>query len=192
MARFASALLTLVVLTSCTSAPQQAQMKGSQAVGVSSEAPKDPIGIMLRWTPEQTITNYKHLDQFFAVRTVPHGSATLELPKGDPIDPIVPLEDGRKLTVDQLMEENRVTGVIALHHGRIVLERYAHDRTAQDRWFSASVAKSFTSTLIGAAIRDGLISSVDDPIRRPVPCARRADCFGLPLRKDLAARGYGG
>jgi len=54
---------------------------------------------MLGWTPDQTITNFKHLDQ--------------------------------------LMDEYRVTGAIALHHGRIILERYAHGRTAQDRWFSA-------------------------------------------------------
>jgi len=123
---------------------------------------------MLGWTPDQTITNFKHLDQLFPVRNVPRGVSTLELPNGEPIDPVVPLE-GRRLTVDQLMDEYRVTGVIALHHGRIVLERYAYGRTAQDRWFSASAAKSITSTLLGAAIRDGLIGSVDDPITRYIP-----------------------
>lgn len=183
MARFVSALLTLVVLTSCTPATQQAQVKEPQAVGVSSEGQKDPIGIMLRWTPEQTITNFKHLDQFFAVRTVPRGSGTLELPKGDFIDPIVPLDEGRRLTVGQVMDEYRVTGVIALHHSRIVLERYAHGRTAQDRWFSASAAKSITSTLIGAAIRDGLISSADDPITRYIPELKSVPAFeGVTLR----------
>ena len=134
------------------------------------------------WTPEQTITNFKHLDQLFPVRTVPHGSQVLDLPNGEPIDPIVPLE-GRRLTVDQLMDEYRVTGVIALHHGRIVLERYAHGRTAQDRWFSASVAKTITSTLIGAAIRDRLIGSVDDPITRYIPELKSVPAFdGVTLR----------
>jgi CubicO group peptidase (beta-lactamase class C family) len=182
MTRFLRALVTLVALTSCTPQTPPAQMKGPQAVGVSPDAPKDPIGIMLSWTPEQTIINFKHIDQLFSVRTVPHGASTLELPNDVPIDPIVPLE-GRRLTVDQLMDEYRVTGVIALHHGRIVLERYAHGRTAQDRWFSASVAKSFTSTLIGAAIRDGLIGSIDDPITRYIPELKSAPAFdGVTLR----------
>ena len=182
MTRFVPALVTLVALTSCTPPTNQAQMKGPQAVGVSRDAPKDPIGIMLGWTPEQTITNFKHLDQLFPVRTVPRGSSTLELPNGEPIDPIVPLE-GRRLTVDQLMDEYRVTGVIALHHGRIVLERYAQGRTAQDRWFSASAAKSVTSTLIGAAIRDGLIGSIDDPITRYIPELQSAPAFdGVTVR----------
>jgi hypothetical protein len=120
MTRFVPALVTLLGLTSCTLPTNQAQMKGPQAVGVSRDAPKDAIGIMFAWTPDQTITNFKHIDQLFPVRTVPRGVLTLELPNAEPIDPIVPLE-GRRLTVDQLMDEYRVTGVIALHHGRIVL-----------------------------------------------------------------------
>lgn len=155
---------------------------GPQAVDVSSEAPKDPVGIILGWTPDQTITNFKHLDQFFPVRTVPHGAAVLKLPHGAPIDPIVPVE-GRRLTVDQLMDEYRVTGVIALYRGRIVLERYAHRRAAQDRWFSASAAKTVTSTLIGAAIRDRLIGSIDDPITRYIPELKSSPAFdGVTLR----------
>ncbi len=182
MTRFVPALITLLALTSCTLPTNQAQMKGPQAVGVSPHAPRDPVGIMLGWTPDQTITNFKHLDQLFPVRTVPRGASMVELPDDEPIDPIVPLE-GRRLTVDQLMVEFRVTGVIALHHGRIVFERYAHGRTAQDRWFSASAAKSVTSTLIGAAIRDGLIGSVDDPITRYIPELKVAPAFdGVTLR----------
>ena len=182
MTRLIPALVTLLGLTSCTLPTNQAQMKGPQAVGVSPNAPKDAIGIMLGWTPDQTLSNFKHLDQLFPVRTVPHGASTLGLPNTELIDPIVPLE-GRRFTVDQLMDEYRVTGVIALHHGRIVLERYAHGRTAQDRWFSASAAKSVTSTLIGAAIRDGLIGSIDDPITRYIPELKSAPAFdGVTLR----------
>ena len=180
--RFVSALLTLTLLTSCTSTTLQTQTKGPRAVGVSPEAPKDPIGIMLGWTPDQTIINFKHIDQLFSVRIVQRGASTLELPNDEPVDPIVPLE-GRRLTVDQLMGENRVTGILVLHHGRIVFERYAHNRTAQDRWFSASVAKSITSTLIGAAIKDGLIGSVDDPITRYIPELESVPAFdGVTLR----------
>jgi CubicO group peptidase (beta-lactamase class C family) len=182
MMRFLKAIAILVALASCTPPMSHAQMKGPQAVGVSSDAPKDPVGIMLGWTPEQTITNFKHLDRLFTVRTVSRGISVLDLPNGESIDPMVPLDD-RRLTVDQLMDEYRVTGVIALHHGRVVFERYAHGRTAQDRWFSASAAKSITSTLIGAAIRDGLIGSVDDPIARYIPELKAAPAFdGVKLR----------
>ena len=70
MPRFVQALVALVALTSCTSPTHQEQIKGPQAVGVSPNAPKDAIGIMLDWTPNETITNFKHLDKLFPVRTV--------------------------------------------------------------------------------------------------------------------------
>jgi CubicO group peptidase (beta-lactamase class C family) len=48
MTRFVPALVTLLGLTSCTLQTNQAQMKGPQAVGVSPDAPKDPMKI---WRP---------------------------------------------------------------------------------------------------------------------------------------------
>ena len=188
-----SALVSVLAIAGCTSPSTIAngaytpmrEMKGPQAVGVSPDAPKDMVGIILGWRPEQTIVNFKRFDQIFPVRNVPRGSSVLDLPAGDPIDPIVPLGD-RRLSIEQVMEEEHVTGVIALHHGRIVYERYAHGRTAQDRWTSMSVTKSITSTLVGAAIRDGLIGSLEDPITRYIPELKGAPAFdGVTLRHML-------
>jgi CubicO group peptidase (beta-lactamase class C family) len=198
MTKFLSILSALLVLTSCASPSTEApgsngqatsvaytpmrEMKGPQATGVTPDAPKDMVGVILDWTAEQTIVNFKHFDQIFPVRTVPRGGPVLELPVGDLIDPVVPIGD-RRLSIEQVMLEQHVTGVIALHHGRIVYERYANGRTAQDRWTSMSVTKSITSTLIGAAIRDGLIGSIDDPITRYLPELKATHAFdGVTLR----------
>ena len=59
--------------------------------------------------------------------------------------------------------------VVVLHNGQIRLERYNLDFTDQGRWTSFSVAKSFTSTLVGAAIKDGFIDSIDDPVSKYIP-----------------------
>jgi CubicO group peptidase (beta-lactamase class C family) len=46
-----------------------------------------------------------------------------------------------------------------------------------------TAAKSVTSTLLGAAIRDGLIGSIDDPITRYIPELKSAYAFdGVTLR----------
>jgi CubicO group peptidase (beta-lactamase class C family) len=66
--------------------------------------------------------------------------------------------------VDDLFERSRTTGVIVLKDGKIVFERYMHGADEHTLLYSASVAKSFTSTLVGFAIGDGSIRSVDDPI----------------------------
>ena len=51
----------------------------------------------------------------------------------------------------------------------IVLERYQYDRNPGHRFQSQSMAKSVTSLLVGVALAEGKIASVDDLARRYVP-----------------------
>jgi CubicO group peptidase (beta-lactamase class C family) len=126
---------------------------------------------MLSWTPEQTIVNFRRSDQIFAAHTIHRGPYVRALPRAAvQIDPVVMQSEGLPaVSLQQLMAEQRITGVIAVKNGQIILERYAFGRGPNDRWLSMSVAKSVTSTLIGAAVRDGLIRSIDDPVVRYVP-----------------------
>jgi CubicO group peptidase (beta-lactamase class C family) len=64
---------------------------------------------------------------------------------------------------------NRVAGIVVLKNGAIAFEDHELGFTPNDRWASFSIAKSITSTLIGIAIKRGLIHSLDDPIVRYVP-----------------------
>jgi CubicO group peptidase (beta-lactamase class C family) len=80
--------------------------------------------------------------------------------------------------MDAYFEDQRLAGLIVLQDGAIRYERYGLGFDATGRWTSFSVAKSFTSTLVGAAIRDGHIASLSDPVTRYIP--------------DLAGSGYDG
>jgi hypothetical protein len=60
------------------------------------------------------------------------------------------------------MELNRVSGLLVLADGRITLERYRLGNTERTRWMSMSIAKSITSTLIGVALKEGLIAGLAD------------------------------
>jgi len=86
------------------------------------------------------------------------------------------------VSVEQLMDAERITGVIAVKDGEIILERYALGRAQDDRWISMSVAKSVTSTLIGAAVKDGLIHSIDDPVVRYIPELKGTAFDGVTIR----------
>jgi CubicO group peptidase (beta-lactamase class C family) len=59
-----------------------------------------------------------------------------------------------------------VRGVLVLQDGKIRLERYEPPDSPTTRWNSFSVAKSITSTLVGAAMKDSAIRSLDDPVTR--------------------------
>ena len=62
-----------------------------------------------------------------------------------------------------------MAGLVIMQDGKIRLEEYRRDFAADDRWTSFSVAKSLVSTLVGAAIKDGHIKSMDDPLTDYIP-----------------------
>ncbi|MEM7768025.1 MAG: serine hydrolase [Pseudomonadota bacterium] len=82
--------------------------------------------------------------------------------------PVRPLEDGAPIDLDMdldaEMERQQYAALLVVQDGAIRLEKYGLDQTAEGRWTSFSVAKSFTSTLVGAAIKDGYIASMDDDV----------------------------
>jgi CubicO group peptidase (beta-lactamase class C family) len=162
------ACLAALCLAACSTPHDK---PGPLARGVRADAPPDTIGVMLSWTPEQTIVNFRRVDQIFAAHTIHHGTNVRALPRAAvQIDPVVTRSEGLPaVSVEQLMNAERITGVIAVKDGEIILERYAFGRGPDDRWISMSVAKSVTSTLIGAAVKDGMIRSINDPVVRHIP-----------------------
>lgn len=72
----------------------------------------------------------------------------------------------------------RTTSLLVLHKGRLIHESYYEGYDAQSKATSFSVAKTFVSTLIGIALAEGAIASLDDPV--------------VGYRPDLAASGFAG
>ena len=72
-------------------------------------------------------------------------------------------------TLDQYMKRNDVTGFLILKDNQIIYERYFHGANQHSRFLTNSVGKSITSTLIGIAIEEGKINSVNDPVIKYLP-----------------------
>ena len=94
-------------------------------------------------------------------RIVPAGKNVYPLPKGAPLDV--------GIDVDAYMKDQRNAGLVIIQDGKIRLEKYGLDFSGDGRWTSFSVAKSFTSTLVGAAIKDGYIKNIDDKVSDYIP-----------------------
>ena len=70
---------------------------------------------------------------------------------------------------DSFMEANGTQAFIVIQDGKILYENYFNDTQRDSMVTSFSVAKSFDSALIGKAIDEGYINSVDDPITKYIP-----------------------
>ena len=140
---------------------------------------------ILTWTPQQQSDGYRNIEGRFKVHTIKRGPKVHPLPMAP--KQIAPTFEygGKTWTVDDYMAAYKVSGILVLKNGQIVLERYAMGRKPQDRWTSFSVAKSVTSTLVGAAIQDGKIAGLSAPITDYVPELKGSAYDGVTVRQLL-------
>jgi CubicO group peptidase (beta-lactamase class C family) len=127
---------------------------------------------------DRIVANFSNMDRAFLTRAVPRGDG-----------PVSPLLQGPEMTlpdgVATWIEARNVTSLLVLHKGRVVQERYLHGTQAEDRRISWSVAKSFLSALIGIALAEGQIASLDDPVTRYAPQLQGSAYDGTTIRQLL-------
>ena len=103
---------------------------------------------LLFWTVPQRDAAFRALDRISLLakwHVIPASTAPSALPAGPPLN--------LPLNVGAFMARQRSAALLVLHNGKVRLERYGLDFDKDGRWTSFSVAKSFTSTLVGAALR---------------------------------------
>lgn len=159
-------------------APAEAQ----QAAPVREPASK--AAAILTWPSAKREQYIAALDSFFLTRTVKAGPHPHALESGRPL---AAFEAGgaRADDFNAFLATQRVRGVLVLQDGKIRLERYVSPDSRTTRWNSFSVAKSITSTLVGAAIRDGAIRSLDDPVTRYIRALRGSAYEDVTVRQLL-------
>lgn len=134
---------------------------------------------VLSWKQDQRDAAFRAMDRITVLadhRTIAPSATPLPLPAGKPLN--VP-------NIDQYMAGQRAAGLVILHDGKLRLERYAMGFDAKGRWTSFSVAKSFTSTLVGAAIQDGYIKSLEDKVSLYIPDLRGSAYDDVSVRQLL-------
>ena len=134
---------------------------------------------VLSWSQSQREAAFRALDRLpilaKAARISP-SPTPLALPAGAPLE--IP-------GLDDYMRVQNTAGLVIVQDGKIRVERYGLGFSAAGRWTSFSVAKSFTSTLVGAAIQDGFIKSLDDTVSAYIPDLRGSAYDGVSIRQLL-------
>ncbi len=135
---------------------------------------------LLFWSQPQRDAAYRALDRLPVLaksRVVAASGTVSALPPGPPLQ--------LSLDVDTFMAGQRSAALLVLHDGKLRLERYGLGFDGSGRWTSFSVAKSFTSTLVGAAIQDGYIKSMDDKVSAYLPAMKGSAYDDVSIRQLL-------
>ena len=93
--------------------------------------------------------------------------------------------NGETFSLDDYFKRPAARGLIVLQGDEILLERYGAGNTPETRWITFSVTKSVTSLLIGAAIHDGFIGSVDELVTDYIPRLKGSAYDGVRIRDIL-------
>lgn len=137
---------------------------------VAREATTPTIGeqreAVLFWPQAQREAEFRDMGARFPSDRAQAGPHVRELPEGEALS----LADaGKGPWLDGYMAEHHIAGVMVLHKGRVRMQQYALDFGPTQRWESFSVAKSVTSVLLGIALQQGQIASLDDTLATYIP-----------------------
>lgn len=151
----------------------------------------EPIGTVRevydgKLLPDIQVNTFRNIDRLFPTRAVRHGQRVYPLPAANRrLDGVTFTSKGKRYDLYDYLSLNRVSGLLVLKNGRIALETYQLGNTERTRWMSMSVVKSITATLIGAAITDGHIAGIDDPVTRYLPELTGSAYDGVSVRNVL-------
>jgi CubicO group peptidase (beta-lactamase class C family) len=138
----------------------------------------------LLWPPCLQAYGYRIVEKLFATRAVRRGEQARPIPRGPELALAYRSGDEER-TVAQLMDRNAIAGLLIVRDGRIVLERYGLGLQPHDRWSTMSMVKSTTAILVGAAIAQGLLGSVDDGVTDHLPQLTGTAYDGVTIRHLL-------
>jgi CubicO group peptidase (beta-lactamase class C family) len=130
-----------------------------------------PIGRRASWFFDESVRvgSFSNLDRLLPHYTLTKAASPLPLPKTASEPRIEYRFENRTLTLDDFLARQRITGLLVIKDGEILLERYQYDRTPAHRFVSHSMAKSIVSMAVGMALAEGKIASLDDLVSKYVP-----------------------
>ena len=152
----------------------------------------EPIGTVRQvydgaLTPDLQANTFRNIDRLFATAKVAHDPNNIKvLPHAkEKLGNVKFKSHGKDYDLYDYLSINRISGLIIIKDGEIVLEDYELGNNENTRWMSMSVVKSITATLIGMAIQDGYIKSIDDPIVNYLPELKGSSYDGVTVKHIL-------
>ena len=132
------------------------------------------------------VENFREMATICPVRVVRRASKAAPFEAGEPLEIPAAFEfDGRSLDTAQFLSEMETTGLLVLRDGRIVFERYWLGNDATTQSASWSVGKSFVSALVGVALDEGAIGSIEDSVSGYAPMLKGGAYDGVRLKDVL-------
>jgi CubicO group peptidase (beta-lactamase class C family) len=135
--------------------------------------------------PQYMVGEYSHYDELLPARLVPPAATPSAFERAPEELTLRYRHQGEWHTLADYLERNPVTGLLIVRDRTILYEHYQYARTDRDRFTSQSMAKTILSMLIGIAVGEGHIRSIDDTASVYVPELEGTELGRTPIRALL-------
>lgn len=130
--------------------------------------------------------NFNRMTELFPSATMKASPTPFQFGEGDTIALPTSFEtNGVAIDTETFLAETDTAALLVIEDGKVRFEDYRLTGGRDVQWLSMSVAKSFTSTLIGMAVEDGSIASIEDPVTKYVPALAGSAYDGVRIKDIL-------
>jgi CubicO group peptidase (beta-lactamase class C family) len=130
-----------------------------------------PVGKRGSWFFDESVRvgSFSNLDKFLPHYTLQKAASASPLPTAPGELKVEYRFEHQTHTLDDFLNRQRITGLLVIKDGEILLERYQYERKPTDHFVSHSMAKSIVSIAVGMALAEGKIASLDDRVAKYEP-----------------------
>jgi CubicO group peptidase (beta-lactamase class C family) len=183
---------TTVVLFVLTAVPLS--MPAQSVESPESKLPHSDVPLEvqnLRWhmlDPGFNSLAFRSMDVLFTTRKVPHSGPAWQLPRADhPLDFTYTFE-GKTYRPEEFFDRTYTNALLIMKNGVIVSETYRNYTNDRTHFIAWSATKSYIGTLVGIALAEGRIKSLDDDISSYLPELKGGGYEGVTIRQVLEMR----
>jgi Beta-lactamase len=156
----------------------------AELYGAADGCPVPDVSLARRqgnpWEPKYRVGAFSHLDVLYPTRQI--NRAVKPWMFKCSLGEVRYRFRGAEYSLSDYMSRKPITGLLVCKDNQILFESYQYGRTDHDRFVSQSMVKSIMGILIGIAISDGAIKSVDDKAEAYVPSLRGTEYGTTPIR----------
>jgi CubicO group peptidase (beta-lactamase class C family) len=138
--------------------------------------------------PDVNSLTFHNMDQLFTTRVVGRSGPVWSLPRADHALDFTYSFEGQTYTPEQFLQRTFTNALLVMKDGRIVYETYRNNTNETTRFMAFSMTKSITSILLGVALEEQRIKSIDDPITKYLPELASGGYNGVTIRQILQMR----
>ena len=137
------------------------------------------------FAPDRIADNFRHMPKLFDTNLIRNNGPVFELEEATQALPKDFIFQGKTIAIDDWIRDSDTTGLVVLADSKLVFEEYYQGNTAESQAISWSVGKSFVSALIGFALADGSIKSLQDPVGQYVPMLKASGYADVSIQDVL-------